>query len=139
MLAFHKPNSFPSWSVSTLLDGAIPPKDLKGSIVLIGSRAPSLRDTFQTPFTRFSHQASLETMDGVEVHAQRLAALLDLQAGGRFQMVALPAWLNHGLLLIALALGISLTLLLGVGLMALVFYSARKGFDARAADKDLLK
>jgi hypothetical protein len=40
---------------------------------------------------------------------------------------------------IALALGIGLTLLLGVGLMALVFYSARKGFDARAADKDVLK
>ncbi len=106
MLAFHKPNSFPSWSFSNLLDGAIPPRELKGSIVLMGSRAPSLRDTFQTPFTRFSHQASLETMDGVEVHGQRLAALFDLQAGGRFQMVALPAWLNHGLLLIALALGV---------------------------------
>ena len=106
MLAFYKPNSFPTWSVSSLLDGAIPEKDLKGTIVLIGSRAPSLRDTFSTPFTRFSHQANLGTMDGVEVHAHRLAALFDLQAGGHFQMVALPVWWSHGLLIVALALGI---------------------------------
>jgi adenylate cyclase len=108
MLPFHKPNSFPSWSFSDLLDGAIPARELKGTIVLIGSRAPSLRDNFHTPFTRFGQQASLATMDGIEIHAQRLASLFDLQAGGDFQMVALPAWLNHGLLFIALALGIVL-------------------------------
>ena len=106
MLPFYKPNSFPSWSLSDLLDGSIAPRELKGTIVLMGSRAPSLRDTFQTPFTRFGQQASLATMDGIEIHAQRLASLFDLQAGGRFQKVALSAWLNHGLLLIALALGI---------------------------------
>jgi len=44
---------------------------------------------------------------------------------------------THGT--IALSLGIGLTLLLGVGLMALVFYSARKGYDERAADKDVIK
>jgi adenylate cyclase len=74
--------------------------------VLIGSRAASLRDNFHTPFTRFGNQANLATTDGVEIHALRLASLFDLQAGGRFQMVALPGWVNHGLLLIALALGI---------------------------------
>ena len=106
MLPFYKPNSFPSWSIGDLLDGAIPPRELKGTIVLIGSRAASLRDNFHTPFTRFGNQANLATTDGVEIHALRLASLFDLQAGGRFQMVALPAWVNHGLLLIALALGI---------------------------------
>lgn len=106
MLPFYKPNSFPSWSIGDLLDGAIPPRELKGTIVLIGSRAASLRDNFHTPFTRFGNQANLATTDGVEIHAQRLASLFDLQAGGRFQMVALPAWLNHGLVLVALALGI---------------------------------
>jgi hypothetical protein len=40
---------------------------------------------------------------------------------------------------IALGLGIGLTLLLGVCLMALVFFSARKGYDERAADKDIIK
>ena len=74
--------------------------------MLIGSRAASLRDNFHTPFTRFGQQANLAVIDGVELHAHRLGALFDLQAGGRFQMVALPAWLNLGLLSIALALGI---------------------------------
>lgn len=31
--------------------------------------------------------------------------------------------------MIALGIGVGLTLLLGVGLMALVFYSARRGYD----------
>ncbi len=106
MLAFHQPNSFRNWNLSSLLDGSIPAKELKGSIVLIGSRAASLRDNFETPFTRFGREASLSTMDGVEVHAQRLAALFDRQAGGHFQMVAVPSLLNRGLLLFALALGI---------------------------------
>ena len=106
MLAYYKPNSFPSWSFSSLLDGAIPANELRGTIVLIGSRAASLRDNFHTPFTRFGQQANLAVIDGVELHAHRLGALFDLQAGGRFQMVALPAWLNLGLLSIALALGI---------------------------------
>ena len=38
----------------------------------------------------------------------------------------------HGL--IALGLGIGLTLLCGVGLMALVFFSSRRGYDERAHD-----
>jgi hypothetical protein len=33
---------------------------------------------------------------------------------------------------IAMALGIGFTLVVGVGLMALVFYSSRKGYDERA-------
>ncbi len=106
MLAFHQPNRFPSWSFSSLLDGTIPARDLRGTLVLMGSRAPSLRDSFQTPFTRFGQQANLVTMDGVEIHAQRLAALFDLQAGGQFQMVAQPAWINRALVLVALALGL---------------------------------
>ena len=106
MLAYYKPNSFPVWSFGALLDGAIPSQELRGKIVLVGSRAPSLRDSFETPFTRFGQQANLATMDGIELHAQRLAGLMDRQAGGHFQMEALSSWFNQGLLLITLALGL---------------------------------
>jgi adenylate cyclase len=106
MLSFYQPNSFPSWSFASLLDGAIPASQFKGSIVLIGSRAASLRDNFHTPFTRFSNRANLATMDGVEVHAHRLASLLDLQGGGRFQMVSWPAWAGYSLLVGALLIGV---------------------------------
>lgn len=61
-------------------------------------------------------------------------AVLLAAAGG----VALHLWLEldgvhlsfHGWL--ALGLGVGLSLLLGVGLMALVFHSARRGYDDAA-------
>jgi adenylate cyclase len=106
MLAYYKPNSFLGWSFGDLLAGTIPTAELKGSIVLMGSRAPSLRDSFETPFTRFGHQANLATMDGIELHAQRRPGLLDRQAGGHYQMEALPAWFSHGLLLLTLGVGL---------------------------------
>jgi hypothetical protein len=40
--------------------------------------------------------------------------------------------------LIALTLGVVLTFLLGAGLMALVFFSARRGYDERAHDSEKL-
>ena len=108
MLAFHQPGSFPLWSLTQLLNGQIPPAQIKGSLVLIGSTAASLRDSFNTPFTRFSSAASLATMPGVEVHGHRLAALVDLEGGGKFQMEALPSWAEGLLLLIAIGAGIAI-------------------------------
>jgi hypothetical protein len=66
-----------------------------------------------------------------------LLALLALCVG-----VALWAWREigdvpistHGL--IAIGLGAALTLLLGAGLMALMFFSSRRGYDDRAHDAD---
>jgi hypothetical protein len=43
----------------------------------------------------------------------------------------------HGL--VALALGASVTFVLGAGLMALVFYSSRRGYDDRAHEADPLR
>ena len=74
MLPFHAPGSFPTWSLSDLLDGRIANAELNGRIVLMGSTAPSLRDTFHTPFTRFHSGQQLAEMPGVEIHAHRLAA-----------------------------------------------------------------
>jgi hypothetical protein len=66
-----------------------------------------------------------------------LLGLLALSAG-----VALWAWheigevpiSGHGL--IALGLGALLTALLGAGLMALMFFSSRRGYDDRASEAD---
>jgi len=66
-----------------------------------------------------------------------LLGLLALTIG-----VALWAWQGigevpisgHGL--IALGLGAALTALLGAGLMALMFFSSRRGYDDRASDAD---
>jgi len=74
-----------------------------------------------------------------------IALVLVLFALGAAGMIAIDRSMSfrdtemglHGS--IALGLGIGFSLILGVGLMALVFYSARKGYDQRAADKDVIK
>jgi len=80
MLPFAKPGSYRLWTLQQLLSGQIPPRSLEGTIALIGSTAPSLRDLFQVPHTRFQTSASMALMPGVEIHANRLAALINRQA-----------------------------------------------------------
>ena len=91
MLPFHRPGSFPTWSLSDLLDGKIANAELKGRIVLVGSTAPSLRDTFHTPFTRFHSGQQLAEMPGVEIHAHRLAALIKAHQGASAGIGVLPS------------------------------------------------
>lgn len=79
MLPFAKPGSYRLWTLKQLLSGDIPAQSLRGTVALIGSTAPSLRDLFQVPHTRFQKSASLALMPGVEIHANRLAALMERQ------------------------------------------------------------
>jgi len=99
LLPFHDPATIPSWSLSALLAGAVPPAALRDTLVLVGSRAPSQRDLFSVPVGQ---------MAGVDVHAQRLAALLARERGQRPGLTAAPGWLNGVLLLAALGTGVAL-------------------------------
>jgi adenylate cyclase len=107
MLAFHRLGSFPSWSLRELLAGQVPEASLRGSLVLIGSKAPSLRDGFRVPFTGPQPGRSLR-LAGVELHAHRLAALIDLQGGRLLGLRAAPPWLNSALLVSAVLAGVAL-------------------------------
>ncbi|MFS6826921.1 CHASE2 domain-containing protein [Cyanobium sp. ATX-6F1] len=51
MLAFHRPGSFPLWSLDQLLNRQVPQAQIRGRIVLIGSTAPpcAICSTFLTP------------------------------------------------------------------------------------------
>ena len=107
LLAYHRPGSFPSWSLRALLGGKVPVASLRDCLVLIGSEAPSLRDRFRVPFPgRSSGEALL--MPGVEIHAHRLAALIALQEGRPLGMGAAPAWVNKAGLVAAILVGIGL-------------------------------
>ena len=108
MLPFHEPGSFPTWSLSDLLDGKIATSELRDRIVLVGSTAPSLRDTFHTPFTRFHSGQKLAEMPGVEIHAHRLAALIKADQGWGVGIGVLPAAWEPALLLLVGALGLGL-------------------------------
>lgn len=102
MLPFAEPGSFRLWTLQQLLAGQIPARSLQGTIALIGSTAPSLRDLFQVPHTRFQNSASLALMPGVEIHANRLAALMDrLEQPQRSKIWTAPAEFTNVLILIA--------------------------------------
>lgn len=105
MQAFHQPGSFPVWSLDQLLTEKVPKQQIKGRIVLIGSTAPSLRDLFNVPSTRFVLAARQMQMPGVELHANRTASLLALADGQHHGLRPLPGWSGTLLLVLGLGLG----------------------------------
>lgn len=66
-------------------------------------------------------------------------------------MLAASLWYAYGLwtavdapdmpvgLYVAMALGVLFSIVVGAGLMALVFYSSRRGYDDRASGRDQLR
>ncbi|MEB3242284.1 MAG: CHASE2 domain-containing protein [Cyanobacteriota bacterium] len=123
MLSFHRPGSFQSWSLRSLLAGRVQPERLRGTMVLVGSRAPSLRDGFPVPFGRLPWAQTARRMPAIELHAHRLAALLARERGWRAGLAAAPGWFNGLVLAIAVALGVGL----GEGIASL-----RRSFQAVA-------
>lgn len=108
MLPFRSPGSFPSYSFRQLLQGAVPAQAIRGRIVLIGSTAPSLRDLFTVPHSRFRSGAAAMQMSGMEIHAQRILALRDLERLRRPAIVAAdPLW-QEWLVLLMVLLGVVL-------------------------------
>ena len=107
LLPFHDPATIPSWSLRALLEHRVPPAALRDAIVLIGSRAPSQRDRFAVPILR-DGAGNPGQMAGVDLHAQRLVALLARERGLRPGLTAAPGWANGSLLLAGLAAGVAL-------------------------------
>ena len=108
LLPLQNPGSFRTISLRTLAAGDTEAtQSLSGEIVLIGSTAPSLRDLFEIPQSRFIRTERQLRMPGVEVHALRVAALLD-GLGEPWALKTLPPWSDRGLELLAILGGISL-------------------------------
>ena len=109
MLPYRQPGSFKQHGLQDLLNGEVPLADLQDRIVLIGSTAPSLRDQFEVPHSRFRPGESEYLMPGVEVHAHRVASLLDLSRGNHNWLIKTSAsWGDSVLLLSAIAGGLLL-------------------------------
>lgn len=112
MLPFLQSGSFTSLSLRQLANTpatTIQPQ-LQGRIVLIGSTAPTLKDLFEIPQSRFGQGESALRLTGVELHALRTAALLNDQAGQPWRIATPPAWLDLALELLALVGGAGLGL-----------------------------
>ena len=108
LLPFQLPGSFRTISLRALATGeANATESLSGDIVLIGSTAPSLRDLFEIPQSRFIRRERQLRMPGVEVHALRVAALLN-GLDEPWVLKTLPPWSDRGLELLAILVGISI-------------------------------
>ena len=124
---YGKSNSFPHLSISDILDGKIPPEQLRNKIVLVGATASGIYDLRVTPFT--------PEMSGIEKQANVIAGIIEKRfirpAGGRADFIFL---LIPSLLLTVLVAGrsalsasiISLLFLLSISCLS-YFLFVQKG------------
>ena len=110
LLLFRQPGSFASASLNQLLRHQVPQDQIQGRIVLIGSTAPSLRDLFLLPRSRFvlDPEGRQTQISGLELHANRVGDLLAMAEGASPALSALPGWSGQLLLLLGLGLGVVL-------------------------------
>lgn len=108
MLVFRQPGSFRFHTLSQVLDGQVPAGDVRGRILLIGSTAPSLKDLFLVPMSRFRGGVEPMTLPGIEIHALRVATLLERQQGLAATGWLMPAWGNRWLALVLAVGGVAL-------------------------------
>jgi adenylate cyclase len=68
------PASFTAFGLDDLLEGRIPAEALRDRVVIVGTTAPSVKDSFLTPFSQESE--GRRTAYGIELHARALDQLL---------------------------------------------------------------
>ncbi|MEP0783102.1 adenylate/guanylate cyclase domain-containing protein [Coleofasciculus sp. FACHB-129] len=129
LLNYRSSNVARQVTLTQVLKGQIDPNWVKNKIVLIGTTAPSAKDTFSTPYS--PAEKTIAKMPGVLVHAQMVSQFLDAATGERplfwfwderievlwivgwTLLGAIAAWwLRHPVVLI-LGCGVGLGVLLG--------------------------
>ncbi|WP_114993822.1 CHASE2 domain-containing protein [Synechococcus sp. UW179A] len=106
MLPVYPPGRYPSLDLTTLLNGEVPREKINGRVVLVGSVAPSLRDLFEIPHSRFVSSSEFFAVPGVELHAQRLEALQRLLQSRTPEIVTIQGWQRSLLVLAMVLLGV---------------------------------
>jgi CHASE2 domain-containing sensor protein len=81
----------PQVTLTDILTGKIQPNLVKDRIVLVGSKAPSLKDVFNTPFNSGKADDS-GRMTGVEIHAQITSEILSAVLNNQPLFWFLPPW-----------------------------------------------
>ncbi len=86
LLNYRGPHgSFPTISMTDVLENRIPPQLMRDRIVIIGASAVSLNDRFYTPYSN-RLLVNPERMPGVEIHANVTSHLLSAAISGRAQI-----------------------------------------------------
>lgn len=94
---------FETFSLSDIIDRRVELGKMRDRIVLIGSTAESLKDTFLTPYSNLL--GSPDQMAGVEVHANIVSQITSAALEGRLLMRTWPQWGEQTWVLFWSALG----------------------------------
>jgi CHASE2 domain-containing sensor protein/signal transduction histidine kinase len=120
LIPFAGPSgTYSQLSFVDVLEGRVPPEVIKGRVVLVGATAAGMGDRFSTPMS-----GTLETMAGVELHANYVDSLL---ADRMIKPVPGVVWLLFsllpvwGLMMSLLFLGPRINLWLGIAIGVGVF------------------
>ena len=103
MLPVYPPGRYPILDLAALLEGEVREEMIRGRVVLIGNVAPSLRDLFEIPHSRFLSGSQFFEVAGVELHAQRMEALQRLLQSRSPEIVTAQGW-QRSLLLLSMVL-----------------------------------
>ena len=76
---YPEKNYIPIYSLSEILEDKIPLEKLKNKMIVIGATAPSLKDVFAVPSSRFVTDSKNLLISVAEIHAHRANQLLSLQ------------------------------------------------------------
>ncbi len=106
MLPVYPPGRYPIVDLAALLEGEVGQDMISGRVVLIGNVAPSLRDLFEIPHSRFVSNSQFLEIPGVELHAQRLEALQRLLQSSTPDIVTMHGWQRSLLLVVIMLLGV---------------------------------
>lgn len=99
LLSFAGPARFPTYSLSEVFAGGVPPEVFRGRAVLVGLEADSVQDEMSTPLNVLQ--------PGVEVHAHTTCQLLNGALAGRGAVRFLREWQEGLWLLLAVVLGLA--------------------------------
>tara|TARA_Y200000002_G_scaffold70130_1_gene54741 strand:+ start:2283 stop:4139 length:1857 start_codon:yes stop_codon:yes gene_type:complete len=76
---YPEKNYVPIYSLGDILEDKFSSEKLKDKMVVIGATAPSLKDVFAIPSSRFETDSKSLLISGAEIHAHRANQLLALQ------------------------------------------------------------
>ena len=105
MLLYRQPGSYRRYTLEQWLENSI--SLMPSAIRSCGSAAqPPLRDLFEVPFSRFHSGVEMFQLPGLEIHANRIATLLDSRSNSAALIWTMPGWGNRLLLVVSLLAGL---------------------------------
>lgn len=79
LLRYRGQHAISTVSLSDVLQGTIPPEQIRDKVVLVGTTAPNAKDLFLTPYSSLEQEAP--RLPGVVLHAQMVSQLLSAASG----------------------------------------------------------